>query len=82
MQVLSQLSYNPTIGPLVGVVSGATRSALTDCSTGEFRVPSIAGFHPSRLAEIEAHAYCSRFNAFGSEYTLGGLGPQQGAGTG
>ncbi len=82
MQVLSQLSYNPTIGPLVGVLSGATRSALTDCSTGEFRVPSIAGFHPSRLAEIEAHAYCSRVNAFGSEYT-GRLSPStRGRGTG
>ncbi len=40
MQVLSQLSYNPTIGPLVGVISVAIRPALTGCSTGEFRALS------------------------------------------
>lgn len=40
MQVLSQLSYNPTIGPLVGALSGATRpDSSPDCSTGEFRAP-------------------------------------------
>jgi NitT/TauT family transport system substrate-binding protein len=64
MQVLSQLSYNPTdfvIGPLVGVVSVASRpDSSPDCSTGEFRVPALAGFHRSRLAVSEAHAYCSR----------------------
>ena len=37
MQVLSQLSYNPTVGPLVGAISVAIRPALTGCSTGEFR---------------------------------------------
>ena len=28
MQVLSQLSYNPTIGPLAGAISGATPTGL------------------------------------------------------
>ncbi|HEY7452754.1 MAG TPA: hypothetical protein VIA02_09625 [Candidatus Limnocylindria bacterium] len=41
MQVLSQLSYNPTIGPLVGEISGATRPALTGCSAGEFDALSM-----------------------------------------
>jgi hypothetical protein len=36
MQVLSQLSYNPTVGPLVGAIPDAIRPALTGCSTGEF----------------------------------------------
>jgi hypothetical protein len=80
MQVLSQLSYNPTIGPLVGVLSGAIRSVLADCSTGEFRVLSTAGFHPSRLAVIEACTYCSRVNAFIREYTDRISGPQDVAG--
>src|SRR3989442_10860082 len=49
MQVLSQLSYNPTIGPLIGVLSDASparlegdrpiraATVLPGCSTGEFR---------------------------------------------
>ncbi len=48
MQVLSQLSYNPTdsVGPLVGAVSVATRPGLSpDCSTGEFHAPRFTGFH-------------------------------------
>ncbi len=77
MQVLSQLSYNPTIGPLIGVLSGAIRSGLADCSAGEFRVPSTAGFHQARLAEIEARAYCSRVNAFHAEYSGGDRPPSR-----
>jgi hypothetical protein len=45
MQVLSQLSYNPTVGPLVGALSGAIRPVFTGCSSGEFRASSAAGFH-------------------------------------
>jgi hypothetical protein len=48
MQVLSQLSYNPTdsVGPLVGAVSVATRlGSSPGCSTGEFRAPRFTGFH-------------------------------------
>ncbi len=48
MQVLSQLSYNPTdsVGPLVGAVSVATRPGSSPgCSTGEFRAPRSAGSH-------------------------------------
>jgi hypothetical protein len=72
MQVLSQLSYNPTssvIGPLDGALSVATRSDLSPgCSAGEFRVARLAGFHRSRLAVSEARAYCSRVIAFGTKY--------------
>ena len=48
MQVLSQLSYNPTdsVGPLVSAVSVATRlGSSPGCSTGEFRAPRFTGFH-------------------------------------
>ncbi len=48
MQVLSQLSYNPTdsVGPLVGALSVATRPGSSpDCSTGEFRASRATGFH-------------------------------------
>jgi hypothetical protein len=46
MQVLSQLSYNPTVGPLIGVLSDAcparlegdlAATVLPGCSSGEFR---------------------------------------------
>jgi hypothetical protein len=50
MQVLSQLSYNPTIGPLIG--AGIGRHAgrvLPGCSTGEFHA-SDRRLAPSRLA--------------------------------
>jgi hypothetical protein len=43
MQVLSQLSYNPTesVGPLVGAAIGAPLrpGSSLGCSTGEFRAP-------------------------------------------
>jgi hypothetical protein len=60
MQVLSQLSYNPTVGPLFGPISEAdipVRTHRPDCSTGEFRVPRLAGSHQTRLAVSEARAY-------------------------
>jgi len=40
---------------------------LPDCSAGEFRVLDRR-LAPSRLAFIEACAYCSRVNAFGRVY--------------
>ena len=68
MQVLSQLSYNPTIGPLIGAIPDARPVRfLPDCSAGEFRVLDRR-LAPSRLAFIEACAYCSRVNAFGRVY--------------
>ena len=56
MQVLSQLSYNPTVGPLFGPISEAAPAGLgrPGCSTGEFRAPLSAGSHHSRLAQDEA----------------------------
>ncbi len=57
MQVLSQLSYNPTCFVSVhslARISGATRpDSSPDCSTGEFRAPSTPGLHRSRLAVDE-----------------------------
>jgi hypothetical protein len=52
MQVLSQLSYNPTIGPLIGTVSGATRpvSRLLD---GRVRRSPIAGLHHPGSLQID-----------------------------
>jgi hypothetical protein len=69
MQVLSQLSYNPTrtfrAGPLVGALSVAIRppAFAIGCSSGEFCAPrSPACTDPGSLMS-EAHAYCSRVNA-------------------
>jgi hypothetical protein len=43
MQVLSQLSYNPTVGPLIGVISDAAPAfRLLD---GRVPRPSVAGSH-------------------------------------
>ena len=57
MQVLSQLSYNPTCFVSVhslARISGATRpDSSPDCSTGEFRAPPTPGLHRSRLAVDE-----------------------------
>jgi hypothetical protein len=46
MQVLSQLSYNPTIGPLIGadIVAPSRPGSSPGCSAGEFRVPSSPAF--------------------------------------
>ena len=66
MQVLSQLSYNPTVGPLVGALSVASRPALTGCSAGEFRAAVAAGFHRPGSLSGEECAYCSRVTAFES----------------
>jgi hypothetical protein len=68
MQVLSQLSYNPTIGPLIGAALGRHPGRFGGCSAGEFGVPAIAGLHLPGSLRIEADAYCSRVNAFGPEY--------------
>ena len=43
MQVLSQLSYNPTIGPLIGVISDAAPALRL--LVGRVPRPSVAGFH-------------------------------------
>ena len=57
MQVLSQLSYNPTCFASVhslAWISDATRpDSSPDCSAGEFRAPLTPGLHRSRLAVDE-----------------------------
>ena len=64
MQVLSQLSYNPTIGPLVGAAIGRHPGRCCRLLGGRVRVPAIAGLHHPGSLRIEADAYCSRVNAF------------------
>ena len=71
MQVLSQLSYNPTIGPLIGAAIGRHPGRVTGCSAGEFGTLSTAGLHHPGSLWIEADAYCSRVIAFGREYSAG-----------
>ena len=71
MQVLSQLSYNPTVGPLIGadIVAPSRPGSSPGCSTGEFRVPFVAGFHrvPARFSTM-GNAYCSRVIASAGVY--------------
>jgi hypothetical protein len=52
MQVLSQLSYNPTdfVGPLVGPISEAGPAQSPELLDGRVPRSSFAGFHRSRLA--------------------------------
>ena len=71
MQVLSQLSYNPTSVHSSALLSDAIPAGCDGCSTGEFRTPRIAGLHHPGSLRIEAGAYCSRVNAFGREYISG-----------
>ena len=75
MQVLSQLSYNPTVGPLVGGLSVATRpDSSPGCSTGEFRAPLSAGSHHSRLAQDEAQRVLLPRQRVAGEDSTGVLG--------
>ena len=71
MQVLSQLSYNPTIGPLIGAAIGRHPGRCCRLLGGRVRCPAIAGLHHPGSLQIEADAYCSRVNAFGREYSAG-----------
>ena len=77
MQVLSQLSYNPTIGPLIGVDIGRHPGRLTAARRASSG-PAIAGLHHPGSLRIEADAYCSRVNAFGAEYIRQGGEPRIG----
>jgi hypothetical protein len=64
MQVLSQLSYNPTIGPLIGAISDANPAGFTAArraSSAADRSP--ASTNPGSLGSA-GNAYCSRVNAF------------------
>ena len=74
MQVLSQLSYNPTIGPLIGAAIGRHPGRFWRLLGGRVRGPAIAGLHHPGSLRIEADAYCSRVNAFGREYSAGPRG--------
>ena len=71
MQVLSQLSYNPTSVHSSALLSDAIPAACGGCSAGEFGAISIAGLHHPGSLRIEADAYCSRVIAFGREYSAG-----------
>ena len=64
MQVLSQLSYNPTVGPLIGAIPDARPVRFGLTARRASSASPIAGSHLARLAVVEAYAYCSRFNAF------------------
>lgn len=76
MQVLSQLSYNPT-----SVHSSARyRTPARSCLFGSTArrassAPLDAGSHQSRLAWIVGSAYCSRVNALRAKYS-GGCRPR------
>jgi hypothetical protein len=56
MQVLSQLSYNPTSVHSSALLSDAIPAGVTGCSAGEFGAPRIAGLHPPGSLRIEADA--------------------------
>lgn len=71
MQVLSQLSYNPTVGPLIGadIVAPSRPGSTPSCSTGEFRVLLVAGFHrPGSLLDDGQRVLLPRHRVAG-EYT-------------
>jgi hypothetical protein len=73
MQVLSQLSYNPTIGPLIGadIVAPARPGSSPSCSTGEFHASSSpASTNPGSLRTMGS-AYCSRVTASRGVYQPG-----------
>jgi hypothetical protein len=74
MQVLSQLSYNPTIGPLIGAAIGRHPGRCCRLLGGRVRCPAIAGLHHPGSLRIAADAYCSRVIAFGAEYSAGSRG--------
>src|SRR6476659_6260009 len=50
MQVLSQLSYNPTIGPLIGAIPDARPVRFCLTARRASSASSIAGSHHFRLA--------------------------------
>lgn len=67
MQVLSQLSYNPTLGPSVhssALVSGAIPTAFVAAARRASSALLVAGLHPPGSLQIEGSAYCSRVIAF------------------
>ena len=68
MQVLSQLSYNPTIGPLIGAIPDARPVRFGLTARRASSASSIAGSHQPGSLVIETFAYCSRVNAFGRVY--------------
>ena len=76
MQVLSQLSYNPTSVHSSALLSDAIPAAAGGCSAGEFEASSIAGLHHPGSLRIETDAYCSRVIAFGREYISRPADPQ------
>lgn len=78
MQVLSQLSYNPTSVHSSALLSDAIPAAADGCSAGEFEAPRIAGLHHPGSLRIKADAYCSRVIAFGREYISRPADPQAG----
>src|SRR6187401_1566608 len=81
MQVLSQLSYNPTdsVGPLVGALSVATRLAVRRAARrASFACLPSAGLHRSRLAEDEARHGMLPRQRFGARIAQAFEAPQSG----
>ena len=69
MQVLSQLSYNPTSVHLLALYRTPLRpDSSPGCSAGEFRVARAPACTDPALAVNEACAYYSRVFAFAEEY--------------
>ena len=78
MQVLSQLSYNPTSVHSSARYRTPSRSGLRPTARRVSSAPLDAGLHHARLAWIEGSAYCSRVNALSAKYSGGCRGGSTG----
>jgi hypothetical protein len=70
MQVLSQLSYNPTIGPLIGAAIGRHPGRCYRLLGGRVRVPVIAGLHHPGSLQIERTPTAPASTRFAAEYSV------------
>src|SRR3990172_1662811 len=68
MQVLSQLSYNPTSVHSSARISDAIPAGSHRLLDRRVQRSPIAGLHPPGSLWTEGSAYCSRVNAFAGEY--------------
>ena len=69
MQVLSQLSYNPTVGPLIGADIGRHPGPVSRLLGGRVPRTPAAGLHHPGSLDAGCSAYCSRVIAFVAEYS-------------
>jgi hypothetical protein len=69
--VLSQLSYNPTIGPLIGadIVAPSRPGSSPGCSAGEFRASSSPAFTISGSLLDDGQRVLLPRHRVGGEYT-------------